>query len=372
MVTRRNTGRADGHAGNGGDASETTPETDNSVLQRILRSMDQLQEQNQTLQEQNQTLQTQVTTLAKGRAEEDISEGDTGEFHPSRPDLVLTLASSFHIRHIKSAEEILGPILSPKVKDDDFGTDYSESRQGTRAHLSTTYTGKKGYDSRGRNFQTRISWDDHRRPDPVSNYGVDTLIPLNTTRARILKEVYQSDLIRLPPQAEGPKGPDISKWCDYHRAKGRDTEDYWTLMNRIEKLIKEGYLGRYIEKRKGRGDKDQRRDEEGTGSKRCRDDRHKETRGKEEVEGVVTTIAGGFTGGGETSSARRRYARQVMTIQTDLFEQGNNHTVIAFTNEDLRGIQPHQDDPMVIDVLMAKYRVQRVLIDQGSSADVLY
>ncbi|KAJ1423328.1 potassium transporter [Sesbania bispinosa] len=63
MVTRRNAGRADGHTGNGDDASETTLETDNPVLQRILRRMDQLQEQNQTLQEQNETLQTQGTPL---------------------------------------------------------------------------------------------------------------------------------------------------------------------------------------------------------------------------------------------------------------------------------------------------------------------
>ncbi|KAJ1425144.1 K channel [Sesbania bispinosa] len=63
MVTRRNTGRTDGHAGNGEETSGTTPEEDNPVLQQILRRMDQLQEQNQSLQEQNQTSQTQVTTL---------------------------------------------------------------------------------------------------------------------------------------------------------------------------------------------------------------------------------------------------------------------------------------------------------------------
>ncbi|KAJ1424368.1 hypothetical protein SESBI_11816 [Sesbania bispinosa] len=90
MVTRRNTGRADGHAGNGDDASETTPKTDNPVLQRILRRMDQLQEQNQTLQEQNQTLQTHVTTLAKGRTEEDIPEEDTGEFHSFSREIAET------------------------------------------------------------------------------------------------------------------------------------------------------------------------------------------------------------------------------------------------------------------------------------------
>ncbi|KAJ1376753.1 gag-pol polyprotein [Sesbania bispinosa] len=71
---------------------------------------------------------------------------------------------------------------------------------------------KKGYDNRGRIFHTRTSWDDHRRPNPVSGYGMDSLTPLNTSRARILKEVYQSELIRLPPQAEGPKGPDMNKW----------------------------------------------------------------------------------------------------------------------------------------------------------------
>ncbi|KAJ1409043.1 hypothetical protein SESBI_23067 [Sesbania bispinosa] len=149
----------------------------------------------------------------------------------------------------------------------------------------------------------------------------------------------------------------MSKWCDYHRAKGHDIEDCWTLKNRIERLIKEGYLGRYVEKRKDRGDGRHIRDEGGSGSKRRKEDKHKEVKDKEEVRGVVITIAGGFSGGGETSSARRRYARQVMTIQTDLFEQGNNHPMIAFINKVFCGIQPHQDDPMVIDVLMARYRV---------------
>ncbi|KAJ1380841.1 hypothetical protein SESBI_45694 [Sesbania bispinosa] len=323
MVTRRNTGRADGHAGNGDETLETTPETDNLVLQRILRRMDRLQEQNQTLQEQNQTLQTQVTTLAKGRTEEDIPEGDTGEFHPSNSEAAYAQ---------KSGKEPIQTFHQP-----------------ARA--------KKGYDDRGRNFQHKASWEDQRRTDQVGGYGFDTFTPLNASRARILKDVYQSILIRLPPQAEGPKGPDMSKWCDYHRARGHDTEDCWTLKNRIERLSKEGYLGWYVEKRKERGDRGQRRDEGGSGSKRHREDRHKKAKGKEEVRGVVTTIAGGFSGGGETTLARRRYARQVMTIQMDLVEQGNNHPMIAFTNEDFRGIQPHQDDPMVIDVLMAKYRV---------------
>lgn len=33
---------------------------------------------------------------------------------------------------------------------------------------------------------------------------------------------------------------------------------------------------------------------------------------------------------------------------------------------------PHEDDPMVISVVSANYRVKRVLINQGSSADIIY
>ncbi|KAJ1404467.1 hypothetical protein SESBI_26567 [Sesbania bispinosa] len=78
------------------------------------------------------------------------------------------------------------------------------------------------------------------------------------------------------------------------------------------------------------------------------DEERGEAKDKEEVRGVVTTIVGGFSGRGETNSARR-----------EICEASNGGSIQM-------GIQPHQDDPMVIDVTMAKYRVQRVLVDQGS------
>ncbi|KAJ1382333.1 hypothetical protein SESBI_44337 [Sesbania bispinosa] len=94
-------------------------------------------------------------------------------------------------------------------------------------------------------------------------------------------------------------------------------------------------------KRKNGGERSRRREEGGSSSKRRREDEHRGTKDKEEVRGVVTTIAGGFNRGGKISSAKKRYARQVMVIQTGLFEQGNNHPVVSFTHEDFREIQPH-------------------------------
>ncbi|KAJ1422476.1 hypothetical protein SESBI_12969 [Sesbania bispinosa] len=379
--------RSDGHAGNGEENSETTPETNNPILQRILQRMDQLQEQNQTLQEQNQTLQTQVTTIAHKRAEEEMPEVDTGEFHPFSTEIanvpyptdfrepplkdydgttdpqahVTAFKTQMLKRGIEDAIQcklfsgtlsgaamiceqmsrcgttsdvstiasllVLNPNpellvsafeegLQPGQFNESLAQRPAQSMQEIRNRVDCYIKGegeqrreegevdqrrlecvengkeqgqtyqqhgraRKGYDHRGRNFTTKSNWADYQCPEPASNFGLATMTPLNTTRARILREVYQSDLIRLPPQAEGPKGPDMNKWCDYHRARGHDTENCWTLMNRIERLIKEGYLGRYVEKRKDRDDR--RRDEGGSGLKRRRDDRHKEGKGKDEV-----------------------------------------------------------------------------------------
>jgi len=44
---------------------------------------------------------------------------------------------------------------------------------------------------------------------------------------------------------------------------------------------------------------------------------------------------------------------------------------IAFTSKDFEGVAPHDDDPMVITLQILKWNIKSVLIDTGSSADVL-
>ncbi|RDX95427.1 hypothetical protein CR513_22056, partial [Mucuna pruriens] len=41
--------------------------------------------------------------------------------------------------------------------------------------------------------------------------------------------------------------------------------------------------------------------------------------------------------------------------------------VICFTDEDYKGTLPHQNDPMVISLIVANYKIERILIEQGSS-----
>lgn len=66
---------------------------------------------------------------------------------------------------------------------------------------------------------------------------------------------------------------------------------------------------------------------------------------------MLNTIAGGFVGGGETSSARKRYARSVMHIEEKSSLEGKGDlVVISFSRKDSKGVLAQKNDPMVIKV----------------------
>ncbi|XP_045791370.1 uncharacterized protein LOC123886075 [Trifolium pratense] len=162
-------------------------------------------------------------------------------------------------------------------------------------------------------------------------------------------------------------GSNNNAWCAYHRAKGNDTEKCFRLRDLIEELIRSGHLRKFIDDAaQGRVvvPKVQRHDS-------------KELPGRDEdqtrVRIAVNTIAGGFSGGGVSNNARKKYARSA-THETYLVGNTSFSPApdISFTAEDGQGVLPHDDDPLVIQVQILNCDVKRVLIDSGSSADVMY
>ncbi|MCI01003.1 hypothetical protein A2U01_0022027, partial [Trifolium medium] len=83
--------------------------------------------------------------------------------------------------------------------------------------------------------------------------------------------------------------------------------------------------------------------------------------------------AGGFTGGGESRAARKRYLRRIIQ-ETNLVGQVSFPPTpeISFSANDGNGIFPNDDDPLMIQVQILNCDVKRVLIDSGSSADIMY
>lgn len=96
--------------------------------------------------------------------------------------------------------------------------------------------------------------------------------------------------------------------------------------------------------------------------------------------GEIRVISRGFTGGGEFSSARKSYLRQIYT-KRDLQLMATKrprkqHELgcppITFSAEDARGVSQPHDDPLVVTLVISNYLTHRILINNGSSADILY
>ena len=89
------------------------------------------------------------------------------------------------------------------------------------------------------------------------------------------------------------------------------------------------------------------------------------------IHGEIHTIAGGFSGGGCTTSQRKRYAWAVMSVEAQRADDAFDVNLV-FTKADLQDVVLHDKDPMVILVVIAGRKVHRVLVDQGSSTDVMF
>lgn len=76
-------------------------------------------------------------------------------------------------------------------------------------------------------------------------------------------------------------------------------------------------------------------------------------------------------GGGSTSSARKRHLRGLRSVN-NVNVVRRSMPSITFSDKDFHAPDPDQDDPMVVTAIIARYGVRKVLIDQGSSVNILY
>ena len=74
---------------------------------------------------------------------------------------------------------------------------------------------------------------------------------------------------------------------------------------------------------------------------------------------------------GSTSSSRKAYAREAFQVNS-VVKIGKDETPITFTSTDQGDIKTPHDDPMVISAVVAKYPVERILVDSGSSVNLTY
>ncbi|GAV78449.1 hypothetical protein CFOL_v3_21917, partial [Cephalotus follicularis] len=143
--------------------------------------------------------------------------------------------------------------------------------------------------------------------------------------------------IQWPENLRSPtERRDVEKYCRYHRDHGHDTEECRQLKNQIEDLIRKGHLRKYVDREVPQGRREQRRQEAPRQGEEL----------QQKPRGVIHTISGGVASGEEE--------------------------VISFSEVDYEGVRLPHDDPVVVTLMVELFTTKRILIDSGSSADILY
>ena len=92
--------------------------------------------------------------------------------------------------------------------------------------------------------------------------------------------------------------------------------------------------------------------------------------------GEIHVISEGFTGGGESSSARKAHLRNIRsgeTLEVQIVSKlPRLNTTITFSDFDMEGCQHPHDDPLVIKTIVANKTIHKVLVNNESSADIIF
>ncbi|KAL2249904.1 UNVERIFIED_CONTAM: Retrovirus-related Pol polyprotein from transposon gypsy [Sesamum indicum] len=216
-------------------------------------------------------------------------------------------------------------------------------------------------DSRRGEGDKRQKFDKGRDPPYQPKYH--NYIPLNTTRAKALMMVEKTVILQWPRHTRfTPSKKLSSKYCKFYRERGHDTEDCFQLKDEIERLVRQGYFKDLI--LRGR-EMDNRALKSISRSR----EREPNVRDNVPVKGVIHTIAG-RPEQGDSRQTRKRYER--INQRTQLVMNMEPEEEIVFENKDAAERTGPQNDPMVIKMDIANFTVHKLLVDNGSSADIIF
>ncbi|XP_010693422.1 uncharacterized protein LOC104906380 [Beta vulgaris subsp. vulgaris] len=196
-----------------------------------------------------------------------------------------------------------------------------------------------------------VPWKEKDKKPRLENHWNNPRYNLNQ------REIYLDIKGKYPLPKPNPIRTSASKrdkrlWCEFHHDCGHTTRECRELKRALDKLADEGKLNRYLKDLK---------------EKKVEPRQEKQAR-SDETARYVNVIARGFASGGLTSRSRKKH---LYTLK-----HGSDATSSAICptrtfKDSRRPIQTPHDDPLVVEIKIANLRVGRVLIDSGSSADII-
>ncbi|XP_075659215.1 uncharacterized protein LOC142629114 [Castanea sativa] len=192
---------------------------------------------------------------------------------------------------------------------------------------------------------------------PIGGVNAAFKEPVHKIIDRIKNEPYFKRPNRM---AGNPSRRNQNLYCTYHRDKGHTTEQCRVLKDHLEQLVKAGHLKEFLVETGNQeaGQEGQLRRNPLPPPLRVIEVIHVVPRGIRALatRGVLAVISAEDSTSEQSPGKRPRYTRQP----------------IAFDDDDLEGTtQPHHD-ALIVTARIRGFIVKRIMVDQGSGADVMY
>ncbi|GAU50692.1 hypothetical protein TSUD_410480 [Trifolium subterraneum] len=266
--------------------------------------------------------------------------------------------------------------------------------------------------------QRYIKYEDKQKASEVrrpKTFEFTYHTPLNAPRDRILSEIsnaeFKSAGIRFPKQLPAKPNVDKKKFCRFHKSYGHVTDDCVHLKDAIEILVQKGYARQYVDGQPRAANNNAPRQNQlavdpaspeqhvedenrviggvALAISRPEDFLHLQT---DEEKGALDYLAVHLDGSWENfpgalvisgggfnpitiGSIKRKFdelekASPVEEIK--ITEVRESSVPLAFYREEVPGGSPNFQIPLLVRAKMANFDVRRILVDQGSSCDIMY
>ncbi|GMN54937.1 hypothetical protein TIFTF001_024046 [Ficus carica] len=175
------------------------------------------------------------------------------------------------------------------------------------------------------------------------------------------------DFVTWPKKLSENPASDTTKYCEFHKDHGHQTIDCRVLRAEVAELLKKGHLREFLTEKGietyglGNESKERRIVQQ-----------IEDTLSPPPVQKTIGVICRGSIYSGETVTAIKSHRRKAtQPIATILSDDPIEHLITFHSSEATSLSLPH-DDALVLTLNVSNCEIGRILVDNGSSADVLF
>jgi hypothetical protein len=191
---------------------------------------------------------------------------------------------------------------------------------------------------------------------------------------RILEKIKAEPFFVWPPKLPGdPAARNQRPMCSYHRERGHLTENCYKFKSHLEQLVSDGHLSEYVNLSLTEQEKTKQSEDRPGGSG---------TAPTGVIHVILSPLCTSISPASYQSDLQKAFhlrqsygisdsAHLVPRLCSEAHVLSVNGT-ISFSDSDLHDVQLPHNDPLVITLRIGNYDVKRVLVDQGSFAEVMY